>query len=137
MMMTREIKFRFWNNSDGVMQYDRIPGEVYVAGDGTVGVIGSDMNTNHFVVEQYTGLKDKNGKEIYEGDIMSAGFANDIDRKVLLQVEYNVPCYHLINLSCGNITQSLDIYDLSELEVIGNIHENPELLNNNERSSDE
>jgi len=87
-------------------------------------------------VGQYTGLKDKNGKEIYEGDILILG------RKIGVRVDsdgvaadYDVPWgkRFAINQLC-EITQ-LDgasghggWYQYTEIEVIGNIRDNPELL---------
>lgn len=75
------------------------------------------------VLMQYTGLKDKNGKEIYEGDIVM-DCINYSKYKVMYVVE---------NWT-GYVAETLDeaecwyLYEFSELEVIGNIYENPELL---------
>lgn len=63
-------------------------------------------------IGQYTGLTDKNGLEIYEGDVVDIPY-NHIGRKVA--TFYN-GCYNIVN------------YDLNKIEVIGNIYENPELL---------
>ena len=72
-----------------------------------------------FDVMQYTGLKDKNGQEIYEGDIL-VEYGNEID---YWTVEYSYGKFCGI---CDDICE--DLYELSDLEVIGNIYDNPELF---------
>ena len=68
------------------------------------------------VLMQYTGLKDKNGKEIYEGDILKYTF--DGEEKIdYIEYQGNMFTYH-------NAVR----WSLQEDEVIGNIYENPELL---------
>lgn len=68
---------------------------------------------------QFTGLTDKNGKEIYEGDIIES----DYDKKVRFEVLYKLGGFWCQK---GGISFPLSIY---EFEVIGNIYENPEILN--------
>lgn len=76
-----------------------------------------------------TGLKDKNGKEIYEGDILDM---TEDDCVVSGVVEWdNIECGWILtsNNSEKKITYML-CYEGERCEVIGNIYENPELLNN-------
>ena len=80
-------------------------------------------------VGQWTGLLDKNGKEIFEGDIVKAtALLNDHHQRgatVVSPVEY----WH--GETCLSITYvplSLDFQVSHEIEIIGNIHDNPELM---------
>ena len=66
---------------------------------------------------QFTGLKDKSGVEIYEGDIATLD-------GITFECIYSAPCFEMYNLD-GDPSELLD---WSYFEVIGNIHENPELL---------
>jgi uncharacterized phage protein (TIGR01671 family) len=86
---------------------------------------------------QFTGLLDKNGKEIYEGDILTADFYPYMDegvRNYLSIVEWEAPGFmgfkHLVNSTKRGISDGIGEYleETEQFEVIGNIYENPELL---------
>ena len=72
------------------------------------------------VLEQYTGLKDKNGKEIYEGDIVSVRNKNRKNEYDIGVVEFGKAAFRCPFL--------LGKYHSGQVEVIGNIHENADLV---------
>ncbi len=72
-------------------------------------------DSNDWLWTQFTGLKDKNGKEIYEGDLITYYRSGN---KVHRRVEWD-------NVTCG---YPMLTYNPFDIEIIGNIYENPELL---------
>ena len=86
-------------------------------------------------IGQYTGVKDKNGKRVYEGDIVVAHITQNAlthteKYKGIYEVKYHDKhCYFYLAKRKNNILFDGNWrYFLSEIEVIGNIHDNPELL---------
>lgn len=123
--MAREIKFRIWDGkemitTDGRYFFDSYYGLVFSSQNNNV---ENDIN-----LMQYTGLKDKNGKDIFEGDILDT--QNIHVGKVLGEVSYQAPryMYRAIGGKVDNIM--FDLIASRRFVVIGNVHENPELLNN-------
>lgn len=129
----REIKFRVWDNIAKKYIDSRY---VSISGLGLLHVAKRIIKTCFrplhtrknpwFIVEQYTGLKDKNSTEIYEGDIVKYG---DSVGEVFYDSEgacFNVSGFY--NKSQDYPTMAFSEYGNDIMEVIGNIHENPELV---------
>ncbi len=107
--MSREIKFRFYSK---LLKHFVIPNDNIIAGA---------FKDENMIVMQYVGLKDKNGKEIYEGDIFKGTWNN-------IAVEW-IECDACFGFTEENDWRTFTRSDLSEMKIIGNIYSNPELLN--------
>lgn len=84
----------------------------------------------NFYLEQYTGIKDKNGKEIYEGDIIR--YIDDRDEVQLREVLYQIDSFGAED-SEEDFWRLYDfVVQYGEVEVVGNIHDNSELLGGEE-----
>ena len=121
----REIKFRAWEKSlKQIIPVDNIDFEKRMVNTESVWRMFDEIE-----LMQYTGLKDKNGKEIYEGDILDT----DLERLYLV-VEFRNGCFVVEcrddNEKYYDIMHPLEkeISNLEYHEVIGNTYENPELL---------
>ena len=124
--MSRTIKYRVWDNENKSYNDPYSSAYYAMAQDGGLdfychGDHMREADPDVYFVEQYTGLIDKNGKEIYEGDIVR--YADDYEENAEVvfddggfQVEWPINIERLE----GDIT--------CMMEVVGNIHENKELL---------
>lgn len=125
----RDIKFRAWDYDTNTMIYPDSKLETIFCFD-RVGLSvyqGNGSELSSFELMQHTGLKDKNGVEIYEGDILykngywairieydnGSFMVRDLDK-----VRYNNKC----------LNWYISSFDINSWEVIGNIYENPDLL---------
>ena len=126
----REIKFRAWDRFAKEMVFAKTidfgtnGAECIVDSDGINGDVGGEWD-----LEQYTGLHDKNGKEIYEGEIVKLHVVIlSPDDKVGF-IEYRPEFGYCINFGKSIARQEYwAANDKHTIEVIGNIHENKELL---------
>ena len=120
--MTREIKFRAWGENIKEYMSQSFGGEVEIAN--VTRILGDLIDQRNWILEQYTGLKDKNGKEIYEGDVLMTCVGR---AEVFYDYEY---CMWKIFAKHGTTMPLVGKKSRRHLdyEVIGNIHENPELL---------
>lgn len=125
----REIKFRAWDGEkmdsrwkDGRLVIDASTGEAQKIGYGS-----TPFNVSipqGLTLMQYTGLKDKNGVEIYDGDIADCNYCT----KHNLQIVYDAPQFRLKSVG-GEACDNAHLIRINTwLKVIGNIYENPELL---------
>jgi len=120
----REIKFRAW---DGILKYMVDASKYHITLDGLASFNNDGEfydQTDKLELMQYTGLKDKNGKEIYSGDLIKSG-KTGLDYKVVWNDE-NAAWESL----CTNPERDYCLmpYSWCDGEIIGNIYENPELL---------
>ena len=151
MIMSREIKFRAWDKNEKWM-YKPIFTEEGAFVEGMKGYpamikrkeiisLQRIFNNDNLIPLEYTGLKDMAGKEIYEGDILRAWESTILDEYYTVhQVKYfaeksHYPAFDIfpsIDTDCNGIC-----YLVTEgaTEVIGNIYENPELLQNNDTNT--
>lgn len=140
----REIKFRAWDKIEKQMcpvtrvifrqptGYDFI--NVRIKWNGKIidqgGFIGKD---NTYILMQYIGAKDKNGVEIYEGDIIrhqSGKYGTDFEIKWS-----PILCgFTAMQIESGHPSPHLNQGTMSYFEVVGNIYENPELVSNEANS---
>lgn len=119
--MNREIKFRAFDKIDKemfrVIMLTAPQGKDYLIVSGRGG--STTTKKDACVLMQYTGLRDKNDKEIYEGDILQYA-----DERMV--VVYEAPSFELQHLATR--ANAWDLWKGENEEVIGNIYENKELL---------
>ncbi|HED8484925.1 YopX family protein [Campylobacter coli] len=136
-MKLSDFDFRIWNNNS----------KTYEAGSiiGSLGFITSVFNqltyekpTIDYEIELWTGLYDKNDKKIYEGDVIKYVYIFKhelLDKGMIkkLPKKVSIGCIGIDNFLGFKILKNKELQcfmkDIANIEIIGNIHENKELLN--------
>ena len=115
--MSREIKFRAWYmpfGSKGPMQ------EMLHRRASSI-LSFAEMNSDAYIVEQFTGLKDKNGKDVYEGDLLKIKYPFS-DNDEICEVKWS-------NSDAGFIIGNFQLWKVvPKSVVVGNVHEDKDLL---------
>lgn len=160
--MNRDVKFRIWDSkrkkfTTSVTDHHlnvfyaviAVSGRVYFEREVDCGMDEYIGDVGEFSLCQYTGVKDKNGKEIYEGDIVNALYYGNekYENMVVIFGKYEDLCWalaspiddikneiysevrHDVNGTLVCEQQPLVSEQFAQYEIIGNIFENPDLLN--------
>ena len=123
----RLLKFRVWDKE--LNKFDS-PNVHHLIKNNAILSIGLNLDIQkicgdgRFVIQQFTGLKDKNGVEIYEGDIVKATSDQYENENFVGKVIFDEGCF----LTWINKNDIRGIWGEDDIEVIGNIFENSELL---------
>jgi len=141
----RPIKFRAWHKKEKKMYYITFPDDIQAEARGEIpigekqadghGDTSVDLHDKELVFLQYAGLKDKRGKEIYEGDILATGHTPSGKP---VNFYYIKSCLPFIRFENGEgweyengdyyLGGDIQCHPWNEFEVIGNIYENKDLL---------
>ena len=137
----REIKFKFYlrQSEDGPIKVKTFDYSAIFSG--TVVRYFNEGSPGYYIIAkcQYTGLKDKNGKEIYEGDLLNEiryppdknGNYDSVPvfiKENIVQVGFNEGCFTADEAHLWRFISNIGDNEKTDYEIIGNIHENPELL---------
>jgi uncharacterized phage protein (TIGR01671 family) len=111
--MKREIKFRAWHLDNGMLYFDL---------DSFI----NDYHNQYGNIMQFTGLHDKNGKDIYEGDIIGNKEKDNEDNIYICEFSIEDAAFLFCSPFDGEVLEQNNF--VNDLEIIGNIYENPNLL---------
>ncbi len=143
--MSREFKFRAWDKKrelifniecidfkNGLVIYKGAPIPTFeeMEAKKIPAIEPYYQSFDALILLQYTGLKDKNGKEIYEGDIVRFGVGEKLDEILIGDVYYETPEFRIRHPEGyhGQFSLTSKYVPFCNFEVIGNIFENPELI---------
>ena len=120
----KELKFRTWDKERGCYLDETELAGVTPDGKYILYIEEEEISKleieGNYILEQYTSLKDKNGKEIYEGDIVSVRNKNCKNEYDIGVVEFGKAAFRCPFL--------LGKYHSGQVEVIGNVHQNADLM---------
>jgi len=123
----RQIKFRAWDKENKEMFYPKSFDETMVIQlNGVIGLFNSDKEydtvTNRFELMQFTGLQDCNGKDIYEGDLISWVFMGRLGGWYKVRFSEGIFCFEIY----GNTYPIREYTEQEGFVIVGNIYETPD-----------
>lgn len=123
--MNREIKFRAWDTFNAQYFYSKNYENLGAFFKAMQMLIDGD---NSLIFEQFIEIQDKNGRDVYDGDILTS-----LGKDVCVVKYKNELCGYFLEFYDADLDEmdfiKLNLNTLKFREVVGNIHENPELLN--------
>lgn len=123
----KRLKFRLWDTKD--RRWHMHPKNIAVTGEGNLikrVMFEGWQETEGYIPSQYIGLEDSKGKEIYEGDILKTNY--ELTLEIVYSQRHSAFMCKRSDDSGESLRYCYDALYLGWHEVVGNIFENPELL---------